>query len=161
MQRGAIIGIVIAIIAVVIIVLLAVVLPNNQSSGNGVTPEDKTSTINLPSPTAGTGAQTHTVEITSSGFSPKTLEIKQGDTVVFLNKDTNPHWPASAMHPTHTVYPGSGISKCGTSEQSMIFDACEEINQGESFTFTFNEIGSWNYHDHLNPGAFFGTIKVK
>ena len=103
---------------------------------------------------------TKTIEITALGFSPSPLTISAGDTVIFLNKDTANHWPASAMHPTHTVYPGSGIEKCGTSEQSSIFDACKGLKQGESFSFTFNQKGSWSYHDHLILGKF-GKIIVQ
>ena len=54
------------------------------------------------------------------------------------------------MHPTHKVYPGSDIEKCGTAEESNIFDACRGLKEGESYEFTFNEKGSWRYHDHLN-----------
>ena len=78
--------------------------------------------------------------------------------VTFFNEDSNKHWPASAMHPTHTLYPGSGIEKCGTGEK--IFDACKGLEQGESFSFTFNEKGSWKYHDHLSVSST-GTIVVE
>ncbi len=111
---------------------------------------------NTPETTAGSEI---TVEITEDGFSPKTVSIKAGDTVTFVNRDIVPHWPASAMHPEHTAYPGSDIKKCGTPEQAGIFDACKELAQGESFSFTFNEKGSWGYHDHLNP-TLWGTINV-
>src|SRR3989344_4210357 len=70
------------------------------------------------------------------------------------NKDPAEHWPASAMHPTHTVYSGSGIEKCGTSEEGNIFDACRGLKQDESWSFTFNEKGEWNYHDHLTTGLY-------
>ena len=63
------------------------------------------------------------IEITTSGFNPKTITIKVGDTVTFVNKDSAQHWPASNIHPTHQTYPGSDIKKCGTSEESTIFDA--------------------------------------
>ncbi|MEK6900589.1 MAG: cupredoxin domain-containing protein [Nanoarchaeota archaeon] len=99
-----------------------------------------------------------TIKITADGFQPKTLEVKAGTTVTFVNEDTAKHWPASAMHPTHTIYPGSGIEKCGTEE--AIFDACKGLGQGESFSFTFNEIGSWKYHDHLSVSST-GTIVVE
>ncbi len=102
----------------------------------------------------------NTVKITSSGFSPKTLTVKAGTTVTFVNQDSNQHWPASAMHPTHTLYPGSGIEKCGTAEEKTIFDACKGLAPGESFSFTFDEKGSWNYHDHLNVPST-GTIVVE
>jgi|SRR3989344_4085445 len=99
-------------------------------------------------------ASSNTIEITSSGFNPKELTIKQGDTVTWINKDTIGHWPASAVHPTHTVYPESG--GCIGSK----FDACKGLVQGESWIFTFNEKGSWNYHDHLVTGLF-GKIIVE
>ena len=62
------------------------------------------------------------------------------------------------MHPTHTAYPGSGIEKCGTDEEEGIFDACKGLEEGESFSFVFNEAGSWNYHNHLSPGQFAKVI---
>ncbi|MBI2449191.1 cupredoxin domain-containing protein [Candidatus Pacearchaeota archaeon] len=164
MQRGAVIGLIVAIIAVVIIILLAVVLPNNQDktitdTTSKITLPDTSAPTPFPSPTpeSETTPQTFTIEITSAGFSPKTLEIKQGDTVVFLNKDTSQHWTASAQHPTHKVYPES-TGKCPVIGGSD-FDACKGLKQGESFSFVFNVKGSWNYHDHLNPGLF-GTIIV-
>ncbi|MEM3074850.1 MAG: hypothetical protein QW727_02830 [Candidatus Pacearchaeota archaeon] len=93
----------------------------------------------------------HTIEITSEGFSPSILIIKVGETVNFVNKMSSPSWPASDIHPTHTIYPGSDIKKCGTSEEIKLFDACKGILRDEIYSFTFNEKGSWNYHDHLNP----------
>jgi plastocyanin len=94
------------------------------------------------------------VEITSSGFSPEILKIKPGDTVTFVNKDSNPHWPASNVHPTHMEYPEPG-GCIGSS-----FDACGPLNTGETFSFTFSREGTWRYHDHLNSGLT-GTIIVE
>ena len=99
------------------------------------------------------------VEITSSGFAPATLEISKRSAITWINKDVEEHWPASAIHPTHDVYPGSSIEKCGTSEEKNIFDACHGLATGEIWSFTFNEVGSWNYHDHLVNGRF-GKIIV-
>jgi len=100
-----------------------------------------------------------TIEMTSSGFSPSDVTVKAGGTVIFVNNDINGHWPASAIHPTHTVYPGSSKDKCGTAEQVKTFDACGEVASGESYSFKFTEVGSWKYHDHLNAGDT-GTIMV-
>lgn len=97
---------------------------------------------------------TYTIEITENGFSPSPLVIKAWDKVEFVNKDTNTHWPASAAHPTHTIYPWSGIEKCWTDEQSTIFDACKGLEKDEVFSFIFNEKWTWNYHDHLNSNMF-------
>lgn len=99
------------------------------------------------------------VVITSAGFEPKTLSIKKSKIVTWINKDTRKHWPASDIHPTHTVYPGSGIVKCGTPEAENIFDACKGLEQGESYSFKFDEVGFWDYHDHLRP-SLKGTIIV-
>lgn len=96
----------------------------------------------------------HQITIAADGFSPKTITIKAGDTITFLNEDANKHWPASAMHPTHNVYPESG--GCIGSK----FDACKGLEQGESFSFTFNEKGSWKYHDHLSVSST-GTVVVE
>lgn len=105
-------------------------------------------------------ATTKTIEITATGFTPNTLTIKAGDTVAFVSKDTAQHWPASAVHPTHTVYPGSDINKCGTAEAATIFDSCKGLATGETFEFTFTHVGEWKYHDHLNP-SLWGTIVVE
>ncbi len=95
-----------------------------------------------------------TIDMTTDGFSPKTVTIKAGQIVMFKNSGTINQWPASAVHPTHGVYPESG--GCIGSA----FDACKGLTPGESWSFTFNQKGSWNYHDHLNP-SLVGTIKVE
>jgi len=100
------------------------------------------------------------IKITTNGFEPKEVEISKGTKVTWINEQSNPSWPASAVHPTHEVYPGSSIKKCGTPEQDKIFDACHGLNQGEKWSFVFNEIGEWYYHDHLNP-SWKGEIVVK
>ena len=90
---------------------------------------------------------THTVLYTAEGFSPKELSVKAGDTVVWRNMSTTDMWPATAMHPTHTVYPGSAITKCGP------------VAAAGEYTFVFSEVGSWKYHNHLNVRDG-GTIAV-
>lgn len=101
---------------------------------------------------------THTVEITNSDYNPETLTIKKGDTVIWLNTGSRRNWPASNVHPSHTLYPDSSIQKCGSGED--IFDACVGLTTGESFSFTFNEEGVWRYHNHLSPGMG-GTVIVE
>ena len=125
--------------------ILAVLLVAGCSQGGGGGGGNGTSN--------GTGTG-NAIEITASGFSPQTLTVNAGTTVTFTNKDSAAHWPASAMHPTHAVYPETG--GCIGSK----FDACKELAQGETWSFTFNEKGTWNYHDHVNPSKF-GTIIVQ
>jgi len=104
-------------------------------------------------------SKTWTVKITNSGFEPQKLEINNGDSITLINERTNPSWPASNMHPTHIIYPGSDIKKCETSEKDGIFDSCRGLEKGESWTFKFTQKGSWGYHDHLDSGER-GTIVV-
>ena len=131
---------------------------NKNTSENTQTTEKSTgTTLVIPIPA---GAKNNFVEITADGFNPKTLTINAGDTVTWVNKDSGGHWPASAMHPTHEVYPDSSITKCGTDEQKNIFDACTALVKSEKWSFTFNNVGTWNYHDHLDP-SLWGTIIVK
>lgn len=69
-------------------------------------------------------------------FSPKQLTITAGTTVNFINSDTKDHWPASNPHPLHTDYPG--------------FDPKSAVKPGSSWSFVFNNSGTWAFHDHLN-----------
>ncbi len=151
MINGKIVAGIIISVLIILGAYFLVGVGNLQSSGNSIK-------------VIGTGSSVlnneKIVEITSGGFSPTPLTISAGDTVTFVNKDAEPHWPASAMHPTHTVYPGSNIEKCGTPEESRIFDACRGLASGESWSFTFNEKGTWNYHDHLNA-KLFGKVIVQ
>jgi len=103
---------------------------------------------------------TYTVHMDADGFNPDRLKINQGEQVTFENVDTKLRWPASNIHPTHTVYPGSDIAKCGTAEMETMFDACRGLEPEEEFTFIFNEPGRWRYHDHLRPQAT-GEIVVR
>lgn len=109
---------------------------------------------------AGVAAPKYVVVYTDAGFTPQELSVQQGETVLFQNQSAGEMWVASAMHPTHEAYPGSGITKCGTAEESRIFDACSPIPQGGTFSFNFQEQGTWAYHDHLNPDRF-GRIIVQ
>lgn len=75
--------------------------------------------------------------ITDKGFLPNTLTIKAGTKVVFENRDSKEHWPASDPHPTHTLCPG--------------FDAKKGLTTNESYEFTFDKAETCTFHDHLNP----------
>jgi plastocyanin len=78
-------------------------------------------------------------------FEPNELTIKTGTRVRFLNESEVEVWPASAIHPTHSIYPEKSASDCLGSS----FDSCRPILRGEFFAFTFNAPGEWRYHDHV------------
>ena len=116
-------------------------------------PEDESQSIESPATSSVTTAkvtarepQSYTVSVTSDGFSPRELTIKKGDKVTWVNKTSSSVWPASAFHPTHTVYPA--------------FDALRGFSENEiPYSFVFDKVGSWKYHDHLNPSVT-GVIEV-
>ena len=157
---------VIAIVLIVIVFGLAYFFLNKQGTseekqtGSKTQEELKLVTEKTQQEETKETMKVNTIEITSSGFSPKTIVILQGEKITFINKGSELSWPASAVHPTHKAYPGSDINKCNTAEESKIFDACRGLKQGESYSFTFNEKGSWKYHDHLNIGPW-GEIVVE
>ncbi len=95
-----------------------------------------------------------TITYSDTGFSPSSVTIKAGDQVVFVNSSSKDMWPASAMHPTHNVYPEPGGCL------GSIFDSCANVEPGKSWSFIFMKVGSWGYHDHLTP-KFFGKVIVQ
>jgi len=100
------------------------------------------------------------ITYTDAGFSPSPITISKGSSVMFKNESSRDFWPASALHPTHTAYPGSDIKKCDTIEGGNIFDACKRIPPGGEYSFTFSEAGEWGYHDHLRANLF-GKVVVQ
>lgn len=85
------------------------------------------------------------IEMTQNGFEPNEVTIDTNSTVIFLNKDKNPRWPASNVHPTHDIYPE--------------FDPQERIEVGKDWTFKPNRAGIFKFHDHLYP-HFRGSLTV-
>lgn len=83
--------------------------------------------------------------MTASGLQPANLTIKVGDAVVFENRDTRQHWPASGVHPTHLLCPG--------------FDALRPMSPGETYSHTFTEAKECPMHDHPIP-TLMGKIIV-
>ena len=99
-------------------------------------------------------AEEKVITYTDAGYSPSSLQVKQGETVIFKNESSQSMWPASAMHPTHKDYPTTGGCL------GSIFDACKGVQPGDSWPFQFDIAGNWKYHDHLNPKNF-GAIIVQ
>lgn len=83
------------------------------------------------------------IAMNKDGFSPDKITVKKGDSVKFVNEDTQDHWPASNIHPTHDIYPE--------------FDPKAPVKPGQSWSFTFGKEGIWRYHDHLHP-SLIGTV---
>lgn len=77
------------------------------------------------------------VKMTEDGYIPNIFKIKKGTKVRFQNVDSYGHWPASDLHPTHTIYPE--------------FDPKRVVKAKEEWSFIFDKVGVWTMHDHLSP----------
>jgi len=100
----------------------------------------------VPAPTAVSSFFDVFVVIDDSGqFSPSAIKVSKGGKVTWTNKSSGVVWPASAIHPTHELYPG--------------FDALHGLKTGETYSFVFEKVGSWRYHNHLNS-AITGVVEV-
>ncbi len=87
-----------------------------------------------------------TISYTDKGFSPSSIEVSVGTKVTFINQSGGLMRVASAAHPTHQALPG--------------FDQLTAEPNGVSYEYTFTKAGTWEYHNHLNPGMR-GLVTVK
>lgn len=105
--------------------------------------------------TAPAGIPTEVITYTDAGFVPSSVTVKKGQIVRWMNNSGSKVWPASAVHPSHEVYPQKSPSDCLGSS----FDACKGLAQGESWDFKFDVVGEWKFHNHLNASQR-GAVKV-
>lgn len=82
------------------------------------------------------------VIIADDAFYPKTLTVKAGTTVTWINMDFD----------THNV-------ESGTSAKATDLFKSTTFGHMESFSYTFTELGEYVYHCDLHPGME-GTIIV-
>jgi len=100
--------------------------------------------------------KTVTVTFNGDAFSPKTVTINKGDTVNFVSTGGQ-MWVASNPHPIHNGYSGTTLQQHCPDTSGTAFDEC---SPGTSYSMTFQKVGSWGYHDHLNSGLG-GTVVVQ
>lgn len=73
------------------------------------------------------GQVINTVLIQGFAFNPGVLKIKKGETVSWINKDTAPHQIKSSTFGSDT------------------------LSNGQSFSYVFNETGTFNYSCSIHP----------
>ena len=91
-----------------------------------------------------------TITITSAGVSPKSVTVRPGDRVLFVNNDTVAHEMSSDDHPTHELWPAMnqvGYLLPGQSRE----------------TGNLNEVGTITFHDHLDAQnqSLLGSIIIE
>lgn len=84
--------------------------------------------------------------ITPTGFSPTTIGIASGQTIVWTNYDTKDHIVASNTYPKDNDLPGF---------------KSDVLAQNQTYSFVFDQKGTFSFHDDLNPFIYKGTIIVK
>lgn len=161
------------IVVIVILVIIGFFAFSNRTNDTGVSPgdaEDETTTdlspngteeelegtgvdagdsgeepgpVEIPEPVSDTtdlpGPQTIVVTYTGTGFVSRTVNIKVGDTVQFVNKgEQQEMWVASNVHPLHDILP--------------TFDQKSSVGFNGVYEFTFDDAGTWEYHNHLRAG---------
>lgn len=130
------------VIAVVVVVVLAglgaggYVLTRHKS--NTTTTDNMNMNSSQNSSTA--PVATNQVTIKNLSFSPMSITVKKGTTVTWTNQDS----------PTHTVTSDNG--------SATVFDS-KSLDSGKTFSFTFNNTGTFNYHCNIHS-SMMGTVTV-
>jgi plastocyanin len=83
---------------------------------------------------------------TKDGYSPKTVTIKAGETISFINKSEIETQPSFGEHMNHAAYPDKKVHP--------------SLKMGESDKITFPEAGTFEFHNHHNEDHK-GTVVVE
>jgi len=118
---------------------------NDQNSSATFSNIPDTKPLNSANDSSGDFPGPNQVSYTDNGFTPSLTTILVGTTVTFTNNSSGDMWVASSPHPTHTDLPG--------------FDEKVAAVSGGTYSYTFNTVGNWGYHNHRNPSQG-GTVVV-
>lgn len=108
------------------------IIPNTIGNGNN------SQSTSPPAGSSGT-PQTYNINIQNFAFSPSSLTIKPGDTVIWTNKDSM----------SHTVTSDSGNELISST-----------INNGGTYSHVFSTAGTFAYHCSIHT-SMKGTIIVQ
>ncbi|HSW80299.1 MAG TPA: cupredoxin family copper-binding protein [Candidatus Saccharimonadales bacterium] len=140
------------IIIVLVVIVGAVVLFTTKKSSDKTSSSTTSSSsssnsdnMNMSPPPAQPSSspnnqQTNKVTIDNFAFSPANITVKKGTAVTWTNNDSA----------THNVKETDGKSGGPNSQ---------DLPNGQSYTFTFNTVGTFNYHCSIHPDMT-GTVTV-
>jgi plastocyanin len=118
------------IIAVSMLLFGVLVLSGCGSNGASST------SVPAVAPAQRTTVSSNNINIQNFAFSPETLTVTKGTTVTWINNDSAPHQIKSATF-------NSG-----------------QLGKGQSFSFTFNDVGAFDYSCAIHP-SMLGKIIVE
>lgn len=135
------------LVAIVVVIILAVggwlAFGNKSSDNNSTSGNNNSSQANSNNSSANSNqsSASGTVSIQNMQFTPPQVTVAKGGTVTWTNNDSITHTVVDDL--TGVGGPASG-----------------DIAPGQSYTFTFNKTGSFQYHCSIHP-SMRGTIVVK
>jgi plastocyanin len=83
------------------------------------------------------------VAISAAGFSPATIQVKEGQDIAWVNEDDAAH----EVFALQEDVPG--------------LDSTELLATGDTYIYTFEKAGTFNYYDPLNAKTHKGTVIVE
>jgi len=99
---------------------------------------------------------------TSSVNAPPANSAPVGATVTHGSGDDgdNEMEVASAQHPTHSVYDGTTRDQhCAAGYTGV--KPLDQCTKGDTYSFTFDNVGTWGYHNHRDVSHFGKVIVVE
>jgi plastocyanin len=124
------------IIGLVVLVSHSKNTNNQKTTTASSTPATNSSSNNKNSSSGSNNSQptsANAVTISGFAFSPATMTVKKGTTVIWTNQDSA----------SHSVIADSSDSAGGPSSSL--------IAQGGTYSFTFNTVGTYAYHCGVHP----------
>lgn len=147
------------IVTVAAVAIIAIIVVGNRkddtsntSTTMGSTSDDSQlmnksdSAMPMPPPasssdsSSGSAVEASSVTIENYNFTPAKIKVKKGTKVTWTNQDSV----------KHDVMPDN---------ESDAFKASELLGKGESYSFTFNTVGTYTYHCSPHP-YMKGTVEV-
>lgn len=107
----------------------------NSTTSNSTIPTPEPTPVSTPVPVSAPTPIIHNVSIAGFAFSPSSITVKKGDTIVWMNKDSAPH----------TVTGGNLNSPT--------------LSQNKTYSFVFDKTGTFSYHCSIHP-SMTGTVTV-
>jgi plastocyanin len=83
------------------------------------------------------------VSVDANGYIPSSITVKKGQPVTFTNGVSVPHRV--------------------TADQTQIegFNTDDPLNQGDTYTYIFTQVGTYHYYDPDDPKTYTGTVEVQ
>lgn len=129
-RKGLLIVLLVAVLAIASVAAVIIYKNSNEKPVSNTQPSPKIATV----------------RITDTGFEPASLSVDQNTVVIWVNATKDkPVVVAANPYPSDTSVEGL---------------KSQQLSHGASYRYQFKQLGTYNYHDDLNP-TINGTIVVQ